>query len=130
MIATKAINPGQPIYDSYGKKSNFQYLKNFGFALADAETSLTFTMYRTDIAETCPSTQLVDGRPMPLSSGKGVCRKLPAWQEFLMDVYEYPHAKSYVLNRGMDADTEEFIADLKTAPPAILRTRMKMGITQ
>ena len=52
MIATKAINPGQPIYDSYGKKSNLQYLKNFGFALADAETSLTFTMYRTDIAET------------------------------------------------------------------------------
>ena len=120
MIATRDIQRGEPIYDSYGKKSNSQYLKNFGFALKDADTSLSFTVYRTDLSDVCPSTQAEDGRPMSLQSGAGKCRKLPAWKEFLMDIYDIPHAKSFTLNRAMDANTEEFIDYLKSAMPDYL----------
>ena len=120
LIATRDILPGEPIYDSYGSKSNTQYLKNFGFALKDADTSLTFTMYRSDISDVCPITQPQDGRPMPLKSGVGKCHRLPAWKEFLMDLYDVPYAKSITLNRAMDANTEEFIDHLKSAMPDYL----------
>jgi hypothetical protein len=122
MTATHSISIGEAVYDSYGKKSNYQYMKNFGFAIKDAPATVELSFYRPDLVDTCmQSAGPLGSSPTPLSFGKGKCWLLPAWQEFLMDIDErgsFPRHQSFLLERSIGEDSENMLKFLKdTRPP-------------
>ena len=49
LTATKAITIDSPIYDSYGDKSNFEFLLNFGFTTYDGKKNIHFTITKDDL---------------------------------------------------------------------------------
>ena len=69
-----------------------QYLKNFGFALKDADTSLTSTKYRSDILTLPYYNHKMKAHAI---GAIGKCHRLPAWGNF--DGYDVPYV-SIVLN--------------------------------
>ena len=49
LTATSDIPSNTPVYDSYGDKSNFEFLLNFGFTTDDGRKNLHFTITKDDL---------------------------------------------------------------------------------
>eukprot|EP00943_MAST-04B_sp_MAST-4B-sp1_P007629 g7629.t1 len=49
LTATQRISINSPIYDSYGDKSNFEFLLNFGFTSHDGKQKLHFSITKDDL---------------------------------------------------------------------------------
>ncbi len=49
LTATQRISANSPVYDSYGDKSNFEFLLNFGFTSHDGRQKLHFSITKDDL---------------------------------------------------------------------------------
>ena len=114
LTATTDIPSNTPVYDSYGDKSNFEFLLNFGFTTDDGRKNLHFTITKDDlhladqpewIASANEKKSMASRTPViNLAEGGGGKR---------INILDIPYLKKYVLSDSVDRHFLALVAYLR-----------------